>query len=81
MRNISTAEELANLGFSNDKNTFTTEIFDKLQFSGKRVKELMVEYAKLCVRQLKTLQKLKYLSGETEYLKQEDWDEILNNIK
>lgn len=42
-----TAEEYANLGFSVNKNTFTTEIFNKLQFSGKRVKELMIEFAKL----------------------------------
>ena len=45
------------------------------------VKNAMIEFAKLHVEKIKELQMAKYFAGETGYIKKEEWEEILNNIK
>jgi hypothetical protein len=50
-------------------------------FTLKDVEECMIEFAKLHVEKIKELQMAKYFAGETGYIKKEEWEEILNNIK
>jgi len=45
------------------------------------VKKWMIEFAKLHVEKIKELQMAKYFAGETGYIKKEEWEEILNDIK
>ena len=40
-----------------------------------------IEFAKLHVEAIKSLQKVKYNCGETGYIKEEEWKEIIKNIK
>ncbi len=51
------------------------------EFLIKRLEEAMIEFAKLKVQEVKSLQQSKYNAGETGYIKSEEWNEILNNIK
>ena len=41
----------------------------------------MIEFAKMHVLKIKHLQQSKYYSGETGYIKSEEWENIINNIK
>ena len=43
--------------------------------------EAMIEFAKLHVEKIKDLQQSKYYAGETGYIKKEEWEELLTNIK
>ena len=43
--------------------------------------EAMIEFAKLHVEKILELQHLKYYAGETGYIKKEEWEELLTNIK
>ena len=45
------------------------------------VEKLMIEFAKLHVEKILELQHLKYYAGETGYIKKEEWEELLTNIK
>ena len=45
------------------------------------VREAMIEFAKMHVLKIKHLQQSKYYSGETGYIKSEEWENIINNIK
>ena len=45
------------------------------------VKEATIEFAKMHVLKIKHLQQSKYYSGETGYIKSEEWENIINNIK
>jgi hypothetical protein len=78
--NIPTAEE-----FLKDKlsEIHEEEIFeDLLQKMFKiDVTEAMIEFAKLHVEKIKDLQQSKYYAGETGYIKKEEWEELLTNIK
>jgi hypothetical protein len=40
-----------------------------------------IEFAKLHVEKIKDLQQSKYYAGETGYIKKEEWEELLTNIK
>jgi hypothetical protein len=72
MEQIPTAEEF--LIIKDDKDF-------RLSMSGLNVSEMMIEFAKLHVEKIKELQMAKYFAGETGYIKKEEWEEILNNIK
>jgi hypothetical protein len=72
MEKIPTAEEF--LIIKDDKDF-------RLSMSGLNVSEMMIEFAKLHVEKIKELQMAKYFAGETGYIKKEEWEEILNNIK
>ena len=52
---------------------------DRHDFLSKQ--ELMIEFAKMHVLKIKHLQQSKYYSGETGYIKSEEWENIINNIK
>ena len=43
--------------------------------------EAMIEFAKLHVKEIQKLQKSKYYAGESGYIKEEEFIEILNDIK
>ena len=45
------------------------------------VPEAMIEFTKLHVEKILELQHLKYYAGETGYIKKEEWEELLTNIK
>ena len=45
------------------------------------VSEAMIAFAKLHVEAVRKLQESKYYAGETGYIKKEEWEEIINNIK
>ena len=47
----------------------------------KNIEEFMIEFAKMHVLKIKHLQQSKYYSGETGYIKSEEWENIINNIK
>jgi len=70
--NIPTAEEF--LLLMKDEN-FT------LSKSGLKVSKMMIEFAKLHIEKIKDLQQSKYYAGETGYIKKEEWEELLTNIK
>jgi len=70
--NIPTAEEFLLLMKDED---FT------LSKSGLKVSKMMIEFAKLHVEKIKDLQQSKYYAGETGYIKKEEWEELLTNIK
>jgi hypothetical protein len=72
MEQIPTAEEF--LIIKDDKDF-------RLSMSGLNVSEMMIEFAKLHAEKIKELQMAKYFAGETGYIKKEEWEEILNNIK
>jgi hypothetical protein len=72
MEQILTAEEF--LIIKDDKDF-------RLSMSGLNVSEMMIEFAKLHAEKIKELQMAKYFAGETGYIKKEEWEEILNNIK
>ena len=52
---------------------------DSYDFLSKQ--ELMIKFAKMHVLKIKHLQQSKYYSGETGYIKSEEWENIINNIK
>lgn len=71
MKNIPTAEEFLKqfeLG-----NTGKIDIEDS--------KEAIIEFAKLHVQAIKHLQQCKYYAGETGYIVEAEWENIINNIK
>ena len=41
----------------------------------------LIEFAKLHVQAIKHLQQCKYYAGETGYIVEEEWENIINNIK
>jgi hypothetical protein len=43
--------------------------------------QMLLEFAKLHVEKIKDLQQSKYYAGETGYIKKEEWEELLTNIK
>ena len=45
------------------------------------INNAMIEFAKMHVLKIKHLQQSKYYSGETGYIKSEEWENIINNIK
>ena len=45
------------------------------------IKNAMIEFAKLHVKKIQKLQKSKYYAGESGYIKEEEFIEILNDIK
>ena len=49
--------------------------------SGDDINYAMIEFAKLHVEKILELQHLKYYAGETGYIKKEEWEELLTNIK
>lgn len=60
----------------------TAEEFLKENFEGGAINpSILIEFAKLHVESIRSLQIAKYYAGETGYIKKEEWDEILNNIK
>lgn len=56
-----------------------TEFFDEGNFNN--VTDMLIEFAKMHVLKIKHLQQSKYYSGETGYIKSEEWENIINNIK
>ena len=55
------------------------EFFDEGNFNN--VTDMLIEFAKMHVLKIKHLQQSKYYSGETGYIKSEEWENITNNIK
>ena len=55
------------------------EFFDERNFNN--VTDMLIEFAKMHVLKIKHLQQSKYYSGETGYIKSEEWENIINNIK
>jgi|LakMenE01Jun11ns_1017448.scaffolds.fasta_scaffold9958435_20 hypothetical protein len=56
--------------------------YEKLKaIDSKIVKTLMIEFTKHHVNKIQKLQESKYYAGETGYIKKEEWEEIINNIK
>ena len=47
----------------------------------RNIEEFMIEFAKIHIKEIQKLQKSKYYAGETGYIKDEEFIEILNNIK
>lgn len=45
------------------------------------IKELLCEFAKLHIEALKHLQQCKYYAGETGYIAEAEWENIINDIK
>ena len=45
------------------------------------IERIMIEFAKLHVKEIQKLQKSKYYAGESGYIKKEEFIEILNDIK
>ena len=45
------------------------------------IERIMIEFAKLHVKEIQKLQKSKYYAGESGYIKEEEFIEILNDIK
>jgi len=70
--NIPTAEEFLLLMKDEDFTLFK---------SGLKVSKMMIEFAKLHIEKIKDLQQSKYYAGETGYIKKEEWEELLTNIK
>jgi hypothetical protein len=46
-----------------------------------QIEQKAIEFAKLHVKEVRSLQQAKYFCGETGYIKTEEWEEILDNIK
>lgn len=42
---------------------------------------MVIEFAKLHVEAVRSLQQAKYSAGETGYITREEWEEIIKNIK
>ena len=55
------------------------EFFDEGNFNN--VTDMLIEFAIMHVLKIKHLQQSKYYSGETGYIKSEEWENIINNIK
>ena len=55
------------------------EFFDEGNFNN--ITDMLIEFAKMHVLKIKHLQQSKYYSGETGYIKSEEWENIINNIK
>ena len=55
------------------------EFFDEGNFNN--ITDILIEFAKMHVLKIKHLQQSKYYSGETGYIKSEEWENIINNIK
>ena len=68
---MKTATELIRNKFPNHNGVFVL----------KNIEEFMIEFAKMHVLKIKHLQQSKYYSGETGYIKSEEWENIINNIK
>ena len=68
--NMITAEEICNKQFFGFKGELWTGVH-----------KAMIEFAKLHVEKIQKLQKSKYYAGETGYIKEEEFIEILNDIK
>lgn len=74
MDKIPTAEEYI---FDYSQN----DVIDNLDKDSKEIITLkMIEFAKLHIIKVKHLQQTKYSSGETGYIKSEEWEEIINQI-
>lgn len=54
--------------------------FDMI-FDGDKITEKMIEFAKLHVDNIRAIQQSKYFAGETGYITNEEWINILENIK
>ena len=64
-------------------NMITAEDFFN-QYGGYTREEMLIrarEFAKLHVKEIQKLQKSKYYAGESGYIKEEEFIEILNDIK
>ncbi len=48
---------------------------------GDDITDLMNAYAKMHVEKVRDLQQAKYYAGETGYIKKDEWEELLTNIK
>ncbi len=48
---------------------------------GDDITDLMNAYAKMYVEKIRDLQQAKYYAGETGYIKKDEWEELLTNIK
>jgi len=70
--NIPTAEEFLLLMKDEDFTLFKSVL---------KVSKMMIEFAKLHIEKIKELQQSKYYAGETGYIKKEEWEELLTNIK
>ena len=66
---LPTAEEFLTNKYEFDLNSFQDNV------------EHLKEFAKLHVEKIKDLQQSKYYAGETGYIKKEEWEELLTNIK
>lgn len=71
MSNIPTAEEMLSKKFN--------EVKGSLSISD--MQELMKDFAKLHIENVKALMEAKYYAGETGYIKKEEWQELIDNIK
>ena len=67
--NIPTAEE------------FIEQTYSSIPYELDQITELMQEFAKLHVEKVRDLQQAKYYAGETGYIKKDEWEELLTNIK
>jgi len=72
---IPTAEEILDKYVSIDKEGNKRRIFNDEPIPA------MIEFAKLHANKIRDLQKAKYAVGETGYIKNEEWEELLNEIK
>ena len=71
---MKTAKELLMLTPTNLENEYPS-------YSKEWVLEIMIEFAKLHVRGIRELQESKYTAGETGYIRDEEFQEFLNDIK
>lgn len=52
-----------------------------MAFNREAIQKTMIEFAKLHIDYVRSLQKAKWYAGETGYIKREEWEEIIENIK
>ena len=45
------------------------------------IEDCMIAFAKMHIEHIQNLQQWKYYAGESGYIKKEEWEEILVNIK
>jgi len=65
-----------------ENNLPTAEEFLFDNFEGGAINpQILIQFAKLHVEKIKDLQQSKYYAGETGYIKKEEWEELLTNIK
>jgi hypothetical protein len=74
--NIATAEEILN-----EKVYITQDDIKDVHDSVSTVIDAMIQFAKLHVEKIRDLQQAKYYAGETGYIKKDEWEELLTNIK